>query len=91
MDKNWCDNYEILLNNAEELDTREKIINSIVTLVAECRESFRNNRSMINSLKKLKKEFIKVETNETDAYFKQLIDNIEFILLKVDSKSKDEF
>lgn len=92
MDKDWCANYEILLSNAEEHDTREKIINSIITLIAECGESFRSNRNMISNLRKLKKEYTKVDKNDTDdTYFTGLVTSIDHVLAKIDSKSKDEF
>ena len=87
MNKNWCANFEILLNKAEEHDTREKIINSIKTLASECSESFANKRNMITSLKKLKKEYVKLNDSEAedDAYFSELIHSIENVLGKIDT------
>lgn len=87
MRKNWCANFEILLNKAEDHDTREKIINSIKTLANECSESFANNRNMITSLKKLRKEYVKLNESdaEDDAYFTELIQSIDNVLSKIDT------
>lgn len=86
MRKNWCENFELLLNKAEDHDTREKIINSIKTLVNECSESFCINRNMKSNLKKLRKEYVNL--NETDedggAYFTELITSIDSVLDKID-------
>lgn len=88
MEKKWCEAYEILLNDAEDYDTREKIINSIMTLIDKCRENFRSNRNLLNNLKRFKKEFAKTVEND-DNYLLNLIQNIDYILLKIDTK--DEF
>ena len=89
MEKNWCDEYLALLNNADEHDTREKILNSIVTLADECHESLRNNRNLITNLKKLKKEYIKIQQIDYEVYFNDLVEKIDFILARLDTK--DEF
>ena len=92
MRKNWCENFELLLSKAEDHDTREKIINSIKTLVNECSDSFCNNRNMKSNLKKLEKEYVNLkETDEDGAYFTELITSIYSVLDKINIINCDLF
>lgn len=92
LDKKWCENYEKVLSQASDPDTREKIINSMLTLLNKCKKNFHLNATLKESLISIRDEFVnmdKIQKTDDDFYFSDLITSIDSILSGINSK--DEF
>lgn len=87
IEKNWCDHFESLLTIAEDHDSREKILDSMISLVEPCQIRFRNE-DLVKTIKKYLNEYqnlAKME-EEDDDYFVKFVDNFKTLLSQIKLK-----
>lgn len=86
IEKNWCEHFAGLLEIADDHDSREKILNSMMTLVKHCQTSFRNEELIT-----LVKKYIKIyenlaEMEKDDDYFVKFVKNYKTLLNEIKLK-----
>jgi hypothetical protein len=87
----------MLLSHADDHDTREKILKSILTLMDKCTKNLlKNQHSLTSSLRKIKNEYankmadVKTDTtaDDDDSYFKDMLKVIDTILSHLEIKQE---
>jgi hypothetical protein len=97
VEKNWCGHFESLLRAANDHDTREKVLISMLGMLSNCGKELIDNKSLVGLLNELSVEYKSLISNEAaaevvedDGYYKKIDGFIAQILSSVDLNRKQE-
>ena len=62
--KNWCKNFENLLESLQDNDSREKIYKSMLNLTNLCKNKWSQNAKIVNKLKEHYKLYLELHEND---------------------------
>ncbi|CAF1098294.1 unnamed protein product [Brachionus calyciflorus] len=83
IEKNWCDHFGELLLNSQDHDSREKILDSMITLVKECKVKFYVLESLLNNMLNEYEILAKNQDDQDDDYFSRFTKNLGVILNEI--------
>lgn len=93
MEFNWCKYYEFVFLRADDHDSREKMIDSLSSLIGECRTRFSSadSQSIQKILSDLESEYKRLASDEIESdegnYFGKMLSKIQSLRSEFNSSS----
>ena len=93
METGWCNLISNLLATVSDLDSKEKVLQAMETILVPCRNDFKQSVDMLVNLRtyfmELLKEEQRSEDNEDD-FFIEMIHSIEYLIAELNQSMEKE-